>query len=253
MDSDSVSNLISGSIAGLVQIATGHPFDTIKVWHVKYGSNHSVVHSLRSMYKMGGMRQFYKGIVPPMYSSVAINMKIYYLHHYFRDKMQFNSFYSGAATGALLSVVESPFDLVKSQMQISREKKSYLKVVKELGFKNMFRGFGCTIIRNVPSVGGYFWAYEETKKRVANPIFGSVFGGAAAGFMCWGPVYPLDYIKTVIQTSNDGDASITSILKKSRFKDYWRGVVPCVVRGVVINPFVFLGYEFGMYYLSHNV
>ena len=77
---------------------------------------------------------------------------------------------------------------------------------------------------------------------------GTFTGGAVAGFMCWGFNYPLDNIKTQIQTSNSKITArtiIKNVVKTKSYGSLWAGFLPCVIRAVFVNPFIFLDYELG--------
>ena len=145
-----------------------------------------------------------------------------------------------------LAIVETPADLIKTKLQINNL--GYKNTVKQIGLNNLYKGFGITSLRNFSSVGLFFWGYENTVDRFDNKYLGSFTGGAVAGFMCWGFNYPLDNIKTQIQV-NKSRLTTRDILKKviktRSYGSLWAGFLPCVVRAVFVNPFVFLGYELG--------
>ena len=120
-----------------------------------------------------------------------------------------------------------------------------------LDIKNIYKGLNITIWRNFSSVGMFFWGYETTKKTFQNPYIGSFVGGSVAGFMSWGPNYPLDNIKTRIQTDVNGNYNgimdcIKKTYKTTGFRSFWSGFSPCIIRGMIVNPFIFLAYEIGI-------
>lgn len=245
---DSFKNLISGCFAGIVQTLIGHPLDTIKVSHIKYKSK-TISKTISKVYRKNGLRQFYKGIVPPMYSSVISNMGIYFMYNYFKRKKGMSNIVAGAYTGACLGIIEGPTDMIKTKMQIQPcHGASHTRLIKQLGIRGLFQGTSYTIMRNIPAVGGYFWGYETTKSYFKHPVVGSFLGGIAAGFMCWGPTYPIDYIKTKVQIA-DKPINFFDIIKTTKIRTYWNGFTPCIIRAIMINPFVFLAYESGMKYL----
>ena len=181
---------------------------------------------MKDLWKNGG---FYRGILPPLCSSLISNVKIFYFHHLFRKK--FNHFVSGGLTGIVLSLSETPADLIKSRLQTNQL--SYVETIRNIGVTNLYRGLAITAVRNFWSVGLYFWGYNTFKSDTTLSILGA---GAIAGFLCWGPTYPLDNLKTKYQTSNHGYKQLNSV-------GLWKGFAPCVARAVLINPLVFLAYE----------
>jgi len=237
--SGNADSLFAGALAGTAQIATGHPFDTIKVWNVKY--RQTMLQSSRQLYRRGGLKQFYRGAVPPLINSMAANMAIYYTYAYFRDQHQLTPFQAGMVSGAAVTLLESPSDMIKTHLQTTSTR-GVAAAVRELRF-DVFRGFSGTMIRNIPSVGLYFWGYTLTKRQFENPYLGGFIGGGVAGFLCWAPTYPLDYLKTRQQTSRQ---KLRDIIRVTRPREYFIGMVPCVARAIIINPFIFLAYELGL-------
>lgn len=236
----------SGAFAGLAQVITGYPFDTVKVRYIN--NNHTSIIKCIKTIKNESYRNFYRGVWSPMVGSIFINVQTFYTYSLFNT--YFNTFMSGAMTGVLLASIETPIDLIKSRIQINPTS-TYVNVIKSVGVKNSFKGLKITIWRNFISVGLFFWGYETTKNLFDNQYIGSFVGGAVAGFMSWGPNYPLDNIKTRIQTDiNSNYKGIVDCIKKTYkttgFRSFWGGFTPCIIRSMVVNPFIFLAYEIGM-------
>ena len=73
----------------------------------------------------------------------------------------------------------------------------------------MYKGLNATTLREVIALGIYFGGYEavvrEFDKRLGNgkqldtPLR-SFFAGGIAGCMSWIITYPIDYVKTVLQS-----------------------------------------------------
>ncbi len=268
--------ILSGGFAGIAQIITGHPFDTVKIRYVdnqnkqnikKYNRVTDCVKDIRSE----GYKNFYRGVSSPMVGSVIMNIQTFYLYSFFNRYFHEDPFISGALTGSVLSIIESPVDLFKSRMQIDPKskniirkigyryirpnEKSYVNIIRNFNYRGIYTGLGITNIRNIFSVGGFFWGYETVKKMFPNEYMGSFVGGAAAGFLCWGPTYPLDVIKTIIQTDTQNEYKgikdvVTKVYKNYGYRGFWKGFTPCIIRGVFVNPFVFLAYEVGIKHLQ---
>ena len=82
-------------------------------------------------------------------------------------------FIAGAASGLIVSVVETPFELVKTQLQQTgigskgKQPSTWSKVVemrRRVGFRKLYTGFGAVLIRNVPSYGVFFFVYFHASK-----------------------------------------------------------------------------------------
>jgi len=241
-----LSVLIGGSFAGIAQVISGHPLDTVKVRYIN-DNYKNISECIRSM-KKEGLRSFYRGVRSPMVGSVVMNVQTFYLYSLF-DRWN-SPFLAGAMTGAGLSIVESPSDLIKSRMQINQSL-TYSQTIRNIGYKNLTKGFNITLIRNIFQVGLYFWGYDKGRNMFENHYAATVTGGMLAGLMCWGPVYPIDNIKTRIQTDTGNkykgiiDCSL-KVFKGEGLGGFVKGFVPCVARAVLVNPFVFLAYETGV-------
>jgi len=127
-------------------------------------------------------------------------------------------------------------------------------ILKEFGVRGMYQGMSATVIRNVPAFGGYFWSYEWARQLLTPPgqqssLWACFLAGGVGGFGFWGVVYPLEIIKTRMQT----DASEPEKRRykgwmdcwrktyaEEGFKGMWRGYAPSIIRAVPVNAFVFL-------------
>lgn len=71
--------------------------------------------------------------------------------------------------------------------------------MKNKNYLNNFRkGLNITLLREIPSFSIYFSTYYYMKENKYNELI-SV---GVAGVLCWLPTYPLDVIKTRIQSNN---------------------------------------------------
>ena len=60
----------------------------------------------------------------------------------------------------------------------------------------------------------------------------------------WTLPYPVDCIKSQIQADITYKLNIRSFLKRKELrKNLWRGYLPCVLRSIIVNPFIFFTYE----------
>lgn len=232
--------IIGGGMAGLMQVFAGHPFDTVKVRHVN--SNKSLLHTIKST------KGFYRGVSSPLIGAVLMNVQTFYVFNLL-NKYQ-NNLLAGSLTGLSLALVETPTDYIKSRLQINPNVK-YFKLIN----KNIYKGFTITCLRNFSSVGLYFTSYKYIKSKFDDKLIGSFVGGSAAGFMCWAPSYPLDNIKTRIQTDTSNKYKgimdcFNKCVKRGGYKSLYTGFVPCIVRSMLVNPFVFVFYELGVIYFN---
>ena len=105
-------------------------------------------------------------------------------------------------------------------------------------------------------MSAYFGAYEKLsgyfKKDGSVSLGGSLLSGGLAGLACWTTIYPIDYVKTLLQTDslqNPKYKSATScMLEEFRTKpitSFLRGIEIMLARAFVVNAFGFMCFEMG--------
>eukprot|EP00887_Chlorella_sp_A99_P006193 scaffold3.g6193.t1 len=119
--------------------------------------------------------------------------------------------------------------------------------VKYEGPLGVMRGLVPTMLREVPGNGAYFAGYELTKQwmarsqGLASPTdlgAGSLMlAGGVGGASFWAFVYPMDVIKTRLQTQNVFNPQYSGILDCTRkllaeggWRSLFRGFGPCMLR-----------------------
>ena len=255
---DHLKELVAGSTAGLMQTLVGYPFDTVKVRYIKTNSK-SIRSCIQMMIKDNGIKSFYQGIKSPLYGGIFYNTNMFYSYALFdryisdheKNGIFYNSFICGSLVGITTTLFECPIDLVKIQMQIDK-RKMFWNVLCNTKIKTLYRGVIPTVIRNIPASGFYFGVYNYTYnyyKSIDQPLSGSLIAGGSAGLACWLSTYPLDNIKTRIQSDSLVDAdrkyrNMMDCIRKTSFRDMWRGFLPCIVRAIPVNAAIFFGYEY---------
>jgi len=248
---------VSGAGAGVAETLVGFPFDTLKVRQVvDSGKNKtSLLRYTKDIIRNEGVGSLYRGIMSPLAGAVVQNMNIFVSYSaserlikpYFEENSLKTVFFAGCLASFPVSVLDGPVELVKNRMQITPGAR-YIPLMKQMGIRGLFQGFTATVVRNVPSVGFYFAGHEAVKRQFPeNPYLGSFLGGAVGGFGCWGLTYPLDYIKTVMQSDNIDPKkrkykNYLDACRKINWRNSFRGYGPCVIRAMAVNPFVFLAY-----------
>ena len=127
------------------------------------------------------------------------------------------------------------------------------QVVKEGGPFNLFRGFNQTLARESLSYACYFASYEAalramTPKGKEPSSWAILAAGSLSGILVWGPVYPIDVVKTRIQACKKRYAMSSMqcaqrILKSEGMHGFFRGFMPTMARAVPVNAITFLVFE----------
>ncbi|KAK4171951.1 putative mitochondrial carnitine carrier [Triangularia setosa] len=171
-----------------------------------------------------------------------------------------------------MTAITAPFERVKVILQVQGqkqlapgEKPKYsggMDVVRQLyregGVRSVFRGSVATLARDGPGSAAYFAAYEYCKRALTpkDPVTGEASGklsltaitcaGAAAGVAMWIPVFPIDTVKSRLQTA-EGNVTIGGVVKglyaKGGYKAFFPGFGPALARAVPANAATFLGVE----------
>ncbi|GAP89054.1 putative mitochondrial carnitine carrier protein [Rosellinia necatrix] len=170
-----------------------------------------------------------------------------------------------------MTAITAPFERVKVILQVQGQRlkpgeepryKGGLDVVRQLyaegGLRSVFRGSAATLARDGPGSAAYFAAYEYIKRRLTprDPATGKPQGdlsllaitaaGGAAGVAMWIPVFPVDTVKSRLQTA-EGNVSIGGVVRelyaRGGFRAFFPGFGPALARAVPANAATFLGVE----------
>ncbi|KAJ5927812.1 hypothetical protein N7466_006768 [Penicillium verhagenii] len=170
-----------------------------------------------------------------------------------------------------MTLITAPFERVKVLLQIQGqnppppgEKPKYsggMDVVRQLykegGVRSVFRGSAMTLARDGPGSAAYFAAYEYIKRSLTpKDADGNVTGdlslsavvcaGGAAGIAMWIPVFPVDTIKSRLQSAPGKptiSGTIRAVYGNGGFKAFFPGFGPALARAVPANAATFLGVE----------
>lgn len=178
-----------------------------------------------------------------------------------------------------MTLITAPFERVKVLLQIQGqkqlapgEKPKYsggLDVVRQLykegGVRSVFRGSFATLARDGPGSAAYFATYEYIKRSLTpvDPATGKPSGslsllavtsaGAAAGVAMWIPVFPVDTVKSRLQTM-EGKPTVSGVIgglyRNGGFKAFFPGFGPALARAVPANAATFLGVELAHQFMN---
>ncbi|KAG7195413.1 Mitochondrial succinate-fumarate transporter [Scheffersomyces spartinae] len=283
----SVTDLIAGGTAGLFEALVCHPLDTIKVrmqlyrksgqkppGFIRTGINIAQKETFLSLYK--GLGAVVIGIVPKM----ALRFSSY---EFYRDLLRGpdgsitsgKTFLAGVGAGITEAVmVVNPMEVVKIRLQAQHHSMAdpldvpkyrnaphaAFLIVKEEGFKTLYRGVSLTAARQATNQGVNFTVYsklrEELQKRQGTetlPGWQTSCIGLISGAL--GPLSnaPLDTIKTRLQktTFANNENGLVRIMKigKQLIKEdgvhaLYKGITPRIMRVAPGQAVTFTVYEF---------
>ncbi|CAG8545039.1 10992_t:CDS:2 [Racocetra fulgida] len=183
---------------------------------------------------------------PPLYSSMLDCVRKTSIEGL---QVQITPTQSSASTQAQL--YSGPIDCIK-------------KIYSSYGIRGIYKGQVISMVREFQGFGGYFFVYEyllqnamkkENKNRDQIASWKLLLYGATAGYGMWIPVYPIDSVKSKIQT--DGFTPETrqykgsidcfvKVYRKEGVRGFFKGFGTCMLRAAPVNASTFLAYEFAM-------
>lgn len=283
----SVVDLVAGGTAGLFEALCCHPLDTIKVrmqlyrksgkkppGFVRTGMNIVQKEAFLSLYK--GLGAVVIGIVPKMgirFSSYEFYRGLLYAPD--GSISTGNTFLAGVGAGITEAVlVVNPMEVVKIRLQAQHHSMAdpldvpkyrnaphaaYL-IVKEEGFKTLYRGVSLTAARQATNQGVNFTVYSKIREYLQGyhqtevlPAWETSLIGLLSGAL--GPLSnaPLDTIKTRLQKSTfasneSGLVRIVKIgnqlIKEEGMAALYKGITPRIMRVAPGQAVTFTVYEF---------
>ena len=103
---------IAACVASGCSITTGYPLDSVKT-RMQALNIPSTLQCIQITNQQEGFKGFFRGMQPILVTGVALrtlafNLCNYFQQHIFTKSVPGHTFYSGMATGAILSVIGSP-------------------------------------------------------------------------------------------------------------------------------------------------
>jgi len=262
-------DIISGSIGGMASVVVGQPFDVVKVRQQMGIGGKTLKSVVSKTWRIEGLRGFFKGMSPPLVAETLYNCIYFGAYGFAQRQLQPDPTQrmtipqcalAGSFAGMVCSTAISPVDLIKVRLQINQEvgtaRKTSMGIMKDVwkteGLKGFYRGYSSVFGRESSAMGVYFGSYEYLKSRARRadgtiPIGLMLLSGGTAGILTWVCNYPIDVIKTQLQSSTEHSTIVGAarhIWKHEGLPGFYRGIVPCVARAFPVNATVFGVYEF---------
>lgn len=158
------------------------------------------------------------------------------------------SFISGGIAGAVSRTVVAPLETIRTHLMVGSNGHSTMEVfetiMKDEGWKGLFRGNFVNVIRVAPSKAIELFAYDTVKKMLTPKleeqhklhIPPSLVAGACAGITSTLFTYPLELLKTRLTIEKDVYDNLlhafVKILREEGPAELYRGLTPSLI-GVV--------------------
>ncbi|KAI4931352.1 hypothetical protein J4E85_003944 [Alternaria conjuncta] len=291
----------AGYVSGAAGIIIGNPLDLIKT-RLQAGPSSQNVEAtspattgavtaprgFKGQFENAGT--LVRGATAPILTYGALNALLFMtynrtltlLHDSPASPTNYSKVFLAGATGGLASfIVSAPTELVKCRAQVATNATTTSwsvarDVWKAEGIRGLYYGGGITSVRDAVGYGFYFWSYELSKQAWSSPddsdretAMKVLLCGGLAGVITWASIFPLDVIKTRVQTQilhapmrhGEGSALLGSETPRARLSAvevarhayktegagvFFRGLGICSIRAFVVNAVQWAVYEWMM-------
>ena len=189
--------MAEGLIAGWIGAICVYPIDFVKT-HVQNGRSFlNILKNIKptTLYK-GSLIQLI-GVGPEKAIKLYVNSKAL--------DNQIHPIIAGGLAGMCQVLVTNPIEYIKIQYQLSKQIE-----ITQINLKNLYKGIGPCLARDIPFSAIYFPTYSYLKDSGNSTFISGLIAGVPAAYL----VTPFDVIKTRIQSN---------LPLPINFKDYWKG------------------------------
>jgi len=285
-------DLTCGSLAGIAQAYSGQPLDTVKVRiQTNPALYRGAIDCLAKTLRTEPPLALFSGVVPMASACLLENAVL--LAGYGQcqalvrkvsgvnergelSNMQLAA--AGSLSGVLAGLVLSPTELIKCRLQVQGlamaggHHASFnvqglhgapklgplgatIHLVKTEGIRGIYRGLSYTWLRDVPTYGVNFYAYEGVRRLLTKPgervqdlsTGRLIIAGGTAGAASWAISYPLDVLKSRVQVSEGEIPNVFACIRHTLQTEgpavFFRGITPCIIRGFIAFAALFVTYE----------
>jgi len=278
-----LKDLFAGAVGGVAQVLIGQPFDIVKV-RLQTSSHYvGALDAAAKIYKNEGTLAFYKGTLTPLIGiGACVSIQFGAFHdarrriaaynaqrHTERTDLTYGQYYlAGAAAGVANSTISGPIEHVRIRLQTQPHGAARLydgpadcvrKLLKTGGVANgLYRGEVVTILREAQAYGVWFLTFEylmkmesRNKPRSDIPSWKIALYGGLAGEALWLASYPLDVVKSRMQTDRIGSHRAYKNMRdcfaktyvKEGFMGFWKGLGPTLLRAMPVSAGTFFVVE----------
>jgi hypothetical protein len=236
-----MDNFIAGFAYGTTTVIVGQPLDTIKTRMQALGTS-SALMTAKTIVLNDGIRGLYRGgsvlvlggsLIRStqfgVYENVLLHLRQYKGSTDKKDKI-FGLFdpqviIAGFAGGVGRGLVEGPFEYIKTRRQVEGE----------WHLKELFSGSSATILRN-SFLFSSFVIYMDVGQQLVPGGMGPFWSGALCSNLAWLTVWPLDVVKSQMQSGLFHDKSIMSLVRHNLVHGvFYKGLLPGLARSFIAN------------------
>ncbi|SGZ47781.1 CIC11C00000005196 [Sungouiella intermedia] len=272
-----VKDIAAGFIGGATQVLIGQPADLVKIRLQTSKTATSSAEIIKQVLQKEGILAFYKGTLAPLFGvGACVSLQFYGFHETKRQLLKRSgeaqlllwpqTYIAGAMAGVVNTPVTAPVEQLRILSQSNTKSTSLAETVKHIyqtrGLGGLYRGTTITLLREIQAYGVWFLTYEYLidkiktsrgyahRNEITTPEL--LVSGALAGNALWLSSYPLDVIKSNIQSDKFGSESrfhgkistaTKAIWAANGFRGFWKGIVPCLLRAIPCSAGTFAAVE----------
>ncbi|KAF8400189.1 hypothetical protein HHK36_013485 [Tetracentron sinense] len=173
---------VGGAAAGFVSTLICHPLEVLKDrLTVSPEAYPSISIALRKIYKDGGIGGFYAGISPTLIGMLPYSTCFYFMYEKMKKsycqakkKKSLNRpemLLFGALSGFMASTISFPLEVARKRLMVgalqgkcpANMAAALSEVIKEEGLRGLYRGWGASCLKVMPSSGITWMFYEAWK------------------------------------------------------------------------------------------
>jgi len=187
-DQHTWQHVASGALAGMTEALANCPFEVVKVRmqaRENLGEYKSTGHALVTILRKEGPLALYNGLEPQLWRNAVwngayfsiINSVVNALQGPNKKENQFwIKFIAGTIAGGVATTLNTPFDVVKSRMQMGKSSAGtpkwsipcLIKIFNEEGFKALFKGYVPRMVRLGPGGGIMIVVFDSVSEWLAH-------------------------------------------------------------------------------------
>ena len=268
---------VAGGVAGIVARSVVAPIDRVKILmqtqHVMAAQRgasaikyHGLMQSLRTIVAEEGVKGLWRSNLANIIRVAPYSATQFASYDYYKaylgiggpgqqkgklEQLQ-QRLLCGGLAGLTATTVTHPLDVVRlrvaTDMEIRGATDAFVQLIREGGFKNLYRGYLPTVVSLCPFIAVNFATFDTLKSAIypdGKPgIAGTLALGASSGLIAQSVCHPLDTIRRRLQMKGQVYSGmtdcVTKIAREEGLQGFYRGVVPNAVKIVPNNSIRFL-------------
>jgi hypothetical protein len=244
-------NLLPGLIQGIVRVSISYPFDVIKT-NIQKNTNENILYIIKHFVTNQPYR-LYRGSLLS-YISVGIDRSLQYYLLEKLNRLKYNTYLSSFMISLFSSIYMVPIQYLTTNIALIKETKfntiDYIKNILNIK-KNIFKGFFLENSKNLIGSTIFGGTYYALRNKFGENNNMSPFYGGISGLFTWCIIYPLDTIRTDLQTSNNKLVDIVhNRYKQDGIGSFYRGLSLTLFRTIPSATIGMYFYELTRNYIS---